>query len=120
MIFRKVTPEEMERALTAVNAKYDGNIIFNRFDIENRAVCATLRVRDSKKAGARRSWSGRRLVSACWHVHGYFFEELFKVNPLAIVSSYGKKITIDGGNWIDWNAGSMAQPVLMSKLCDCE
>jgi len=112
-------------ALKAVNEKYDGNIVFNREPTPtNKGICFTLKCRDSKKAGHRRGFNleggkGRRLISACWHVHGHFFEELFKVCPEAMVISRGKKITAESGNWEDENIGSQIQPLCFSEACDC-
>ena len=63
--------------------------------------------------------NGRRIAAACWHVHGDFFDALFAICPDAVVMSMGKVITKDGGNWQDWNKGSMMYPKLASACCEC-
>jgi hypothetical protein len=116
------TIEKMNEALKMVNQKYDNNIIWNRKPENTSGNCIqfTLRVKDSKKSGARRSHSGRRLPSACWHVHGDFFDSLIEIESEARIVTGGKiTITKDGGNWQDWNAGSAFNPVSMSELCEC-
>lgn len=55
----------------------------------------TLKVKNSRLSGARRSYTGRRLISACWHVHADFLEELFKINENIKITSCGKKIKCD-------------------------
>lgn len=40
---------------------------------------------DSRGVGARRSWSGRRTTSACWHVFRDVLVELFRIYPDARV-----------------------------------
>lgn len=109
-------------ALEEINkSKYGGNVTFNRWpEKRGRRWCFTLRVSDSSKDGARRSSSGRRMVSACWHVHGDFFDALFKINPNAEIISLGDTINKDGGNWIDKNIGSVYMPLYHSSACECE
>ncbi len=121
------TREDLDAALSAVNERFSGNVCFNRQpEGRGKRLAFTLRVQDSKGPGHSRGFDGfsgmksRRLASACWHVHGYFFEALFKVNPRAVVWSRNNKITSDYGNWEDWNAGSIIHPQFMSERCDCE
>jgi len=63
------------------------------------------------------------MVSACWHVHGTFFEKLLIVKPTArILSTMAGKvleITKDSGNWQDLNIGSDRNPVYASEACEC-
>lgn len=123
MVISNITRNELERALEEVNKRYDNNIIWNNFQSLNKKGTrfrVTLRVRDSKGKGARRGISGRRLVSACWHVHGHFFEELFKLNPDVIIHTRGRIIEFPSSIWIDIDVGSLISPVFMSELCDCE
>jgi len=126
MIARKCTRSDLVQALESINKKYKGNICFNRDDFPN----FTLKVKDSHGPGHRRGFAfppsrpkGRRMVSACWHVHGDFFDALFEVNPNAYVLSNwsaGKiKITKDSGNWQDANIGSQMYPLYFSEACDC-
>lgn len=132
MIVKKVTEGEMIKALAMVSALYDGNIIWNRFERKGNQFHFTLRCRSS--AGPGHSYGrqytgsgmdmhlkkGRRLISCCWHVHGHFFDALLELNPAAVIMSRGKRIDIDGGNWQDFNTGSMISPVAASENCDCE
>jgi hypothetical protein len=137
MIARNVTQDAMETALAVINRdRFEGNIVFKRFDKQGKGFLFTLTVKvthygTGKKRipapGVRRSWGGDRLIpAACWHVHGYFFEELFKIAPGArVYSSFYKRDSGDGwidarkGNWIDGNIGSMMQPCRMSEACFC-
>jgi hypothetical protein len=115
------------KALFHVNSVFGGNIEFkNMQSISARRVRFTLTVHDSRGPGARLSPSGRRIAAACWHVHGLFFEELFKACPNAeIRGGHDPKtgrpllITADGGNWQDRNIGSVAEPFLYSRACGC-
>ena len=119
----------MENALKEINILFNDNVVFNRFDVqENGNIQFTLKVKNSKEAGARFSPNGRKLASACWHVYGEFFDALLNENNSAvIISSYTKepiKIYMENdeivGNWQDWNAGNYYNPVKVSKLCLCE
>jgi hypothetical protein len=115
---------QLERVLIYINSKFDDNIKFKRLETKGRNILFTLTVKDSRGSGSRKSASAfhsdRRVSAACWHVHGYFFDELFKVNPAAIVVSQGnKQITKDSGNWKDWQIGSRMYPIMYSDACDC-
>jgi hypothetical protein len=123
MIAKNVTMEEMELAMSHTSPMYNGNVTWNRYERKGRNIAFTLRVHSSKGAGAMISkrWSGqRRTINACWHVHGHFFEALFKIAPEAVIMSRGNKITKDSGNWEDFNVGSMAYPVYASECCHCK
>ena len=124
MIAKNCTLLDLDRTLSQVNSKFDDNIKFKRLEMKGKNILFTLTVKDSRAPGSRTSasafHSNRRVSAACWHVHGYFFEELFKVNPDAIVISGGKKsITKDSGNWKDWQIGSQIYPIMYSEACDC-
>lgn len=117
--------EEMEKALAVINKKYNNNIIWNRFD-EGKTINFTLRCKSSKEAGHRRGFpsfdgkEGKRLTSACWHVHGDFFDALLVINENAVIISGGSlKIDKNGGNWQDRNIGSQMRPLYFSEACDC-
>jgi len=127
---KNVTVYEMEKALEAINRLYfDNNVTFNRFDVNRNGINFTLKVKDSKKPGHRLGYPDyetgkqRRLASACWHVHGQFFDALIAVNPKAeIISTLrGQKVVInsEGGNWQDSNIGSIVRPMYYSEACDC-
>ena len=122
MIARNTHKEELQLALEKINHKYDGNVIWNRSpdQTDKRGLVwkFTLRVRNSRGAGASISSSGRHSTSACWHVHGDFFDALFEINPNAIVVARGRKITKDFGNWSDYNIGSVMSPFMASEGCE--
>ena len=120
------TQRELNYALHLVNKKYGGNIKFrNITQISKNRIRFTLGVDNSHKPGSRTSWTGRRLAYACWHVHGDFFDTLFNIGrdispqKLIFVSSMGKKIDINGGNWEDRNIGSYLRPFMYSEACNC-
>lgn len=84
-----------------------------------------LRVRDSRGRGARRSWSGRRQPAACWHTvrdvvratlaqyPGAVFRTAYAVyDAETFEERYPRTGTI--------NVGSLAQPVTMPDLCECD
>ena len=125
MLIKNVTQSNLEEALRLVNKLYDNNIEWNGFSSgygygEYRV---TLRVKDSKGAGHRISHSGRRMISACWHVHGDFFDALLKINPNAVIKTRVAEETLtidkDGGNWQDRDIGSAVKPLMFSEACGC-
>jgi len=132
MIAKNCTQEDLQAALVAVNSdhRYAGNIRFKTMETKGRRISFTLTVVSSTigtgKAkvtapGVSVSPDGKRRISAaCWHVHGDFFDALFRVCPGSEVSSLGKVITKDGGNWQDWNKGSIMYPKMASSCCLCK
>jgi hypothetical protein len=109
------TISELNQALKVINAKYAGNISFNRIEQKTAGrVIFTLQAK-SGQPGARYSFSGRRLPKASWHVHGEFFDALFSIRPTIFVRSLGKKIDVNNGNWEDKEIGSMMQPKKFSQ-----
>lgn len=127
MIIRKVSRTDLERALEKTNEKYDNNVIWNNFQqMHATTYRVTLKVKDSHGKGSRLGQhltsrgNHRHLISACWHVHGDFFDNLFEINPNAIVEAMDKTITIQGGNWQDSNIGSYMFPLYYSEACECE
>ena len=133
MIAKNVTVKDLKAALVAVNKKYKGNVTFNRFpEKSGRGFRFTLRVKDSKKPGHRLGFPSyktekqRRMTSACWHVHGDFFDALLDINPEAIIKTgLGNKNQIYStggevsGNWEDYNIGSQYKPLFASEACEC-
>jgi hypothetical protein len=87
--------------------------------ISSKRVNFTLRVKSSSGPGAKIGYSGRKTISACWHVHGYFFEYLFLSYPGIYIISQGKKMTSNSDNWQDQNIGSIMQPLYFSEACNC-
>ncbi len=120
------TQNELQTALDRINQQYENNIIFNNFEQKtSKVISFTLRVKDAKCPGHRLGMSTtskgnhRRLINACWHVHGELFDALFDLNPHIYVRAGDKKITKDFGNWEDRNIGSNYQPMYFSEACDC-
>lgn len=144
MKISNVTESDLMFALVKTNKKFDDNVAFKTMESMNKERTrwnVTLRVMDSRGKGARRGfpvfkgfneapgWEKRRhLPSACWHVHGVFFDCLLSINENAVIVTSGSlanplpsnKITKDGGNWQDWNIGARLNPYWMSEACDCE
>jgi ABC-type Fe3+-hydroxamate transport system substrate-binding protein len=134
MYFKNTNMEEMLDALTIVNKKYENNIDFNRLEQRGKQIIATLRVKNANKKNG--TTKGRKLNqqyirngwqkgvfaangSACWHVHGDFFEAILELNPDVVIKTANKTIDINGGNWEDWNKGSIMEPISYSNLCEC-
>lgn len=132
MYFKNTTIEQMQKALKIVNKKYENNITFNRLEQSGNRIIATLRVKNANVKNG--TVKGRKLNqsylmyhcgmksngSACWRVHGEFFEALFSLNGSVEISSSGKFITAYAGNWQDWNIGSIMNPLYYSEACECE
>jgi len=125
MIAKNVNELEMKQALNELNKRFDNNIEFNRFEKVGNQFHFTLKVIDCRKKGSRYGFSRkkngdrRKIASACWHVHGFFFEELIKINDNAVIKSSMSTINKNQGNWIDRNIGSRIDPMLYSQACDC-
>lgn len=117
---RNATFQNVEQALGNTSQKFDSNVIFNRMEQKGKNFFVTLRVVDSHKVGSRRGYSGKRMVQACWHVYGVFFDELISSNDKIVIVAMGKKIQKGEGNWEDTNVGSLANPRMYSEMCDCE
>jgi len=120
-VARNTTEQALYKALAIINKKYSGNVIFNRKpDPVGKAFRFTLKVKNSRGKGAKIGFTGRRTPHACWHVHGDFFDALIKLSPKSVITSAGHKVSSSGGNWQDWNIGSMASPKMFSESCDCK
>jgi hypothetical protein len=139
MIAKNCSVNDLREALKHTNISFDKNVEFKRApEPRGKHLIFTLKVKDSKEAGHRLGFANaegkqRRMASACWHVHGTFFDELLNINPEAIIcTGAGNKNQIysDGkdkngdsnviGNWEDFNIGSMAHPMLFSEACECD
>lgn len=121
MLVSNCTADDLHAVLDVLNKEmYEGNIRFKDIRPQGRQVRFTLTVNSSKGPGGRIGFGGRRVAAACWHVHGNFFDALFKVCPDAKVRAGQKVITKDQGNWEDWNIGSMMEPMMYSEACDCD
>jgi hypothetical protein len=127
MLFKNISIDQLNQALELTNKKYAGNVEFKNIAQKSKnVITATLKVKSSRGKGAKLGVSGlmgygtvKHTVSACWHVHGNFFESVFMVSPSAEITSLGKKITVHGGNWEDFNIGSIIHPVYASEACEC-
>lgn len=115
--------ENLQKALDTVNKAYDNNIEFNNFQrLSDNRYRVTLRVKSSHGKGARLGFyqnpnTGNRkhLISACWHVHGEFFDAL----PEGTRIQTGTIVTYPGAIWQDRNIGSLMNPLMFSDACDC-
>ena len=122
MYAKKCTIEDLWEALNRTNAMYHDQVIWNCEPTHTpHGIKFTLKVKHNKAEGHGISHSGRQMSTACWHVHGNFFDRLFDVNPNAVVYSRGKKIVAGhcGGNWEDYNVGSQMNPKFASEQCEC-
>jgi len=130
MRIRKCTHNDLFIALEKVNEKFAGNICFadgtpHRYANRDKDWRVRLGVHDSRGIGAKISirYFGlegeqhlRRSHSACWHVHGHFFDAL----PTGTsIQSRGETIHA-GDDWVDFNVGSRMYPVYASESCLCE
>ncbi len=127
MLIKNTNITELTEALVRVNEKYEGNVRFNDIKPINQADTRfkmTLRVVSSKGPGhklSQRAWKDkqRRLVAACWHVHGDYFDCLFDINPKVEIRTGGFIYKSKRDNWEDIQVGSMMFPAYMSDLCEC-
>lgn len=129
------TKENILLALTKANEKFDNNLTFNNFQrLSDTRYRITLKVKDSHGKGARlasyqmqldswhnptnfdEAWRKRRhLISACWHAHGTFFDNL----PEGTKIQTREVITYAGDAWQDFDIGSKMFPYYASEACDC-
>ena len=104
--------EEVLQAIKLVNEKHGYKIELKRDDQTGKWFNFTLKTK-SGIPGARTSWNGRNLPCASWHAHGYLFDEIFRINPKAIIeSNRDKQIAF---HWNDRNIGSLMHPIYMSE-----
>lgn len=116
---RNATYQNVIAAVEATSRRFDNNIEANRFEQIGRNFFVTLKVKNSHGNGARRGYTGRAMIAACWHVYGIFFDELIKDNPAIVIVAMGKKIGAGYGNWYDSDVGSIARPRKYSEMCEC-
>ena len=128
MIVTGVSEAELLDIVSKVsNQRYDGNIIVKSSStLSSRRSTFTLRARSSRLWGARRSHSGRRTVSACWHAHRDVLAAIFYYYPNARVQTW--IITYNGREHFEatyvqtgkTNIGSVYSPVKLRDTCDCD
>ena len=107
--------EQVLQAIEIVNNREGYQISLNRADQTGKWFNFTLKS-PSKVLGATVSNTGRNLPKASWHAHGYIFDEIFGLNPDAVIRSYGIKIDANSGNWQDIQMGSLWRPCWTSGL----
>ena len=119
MIISNTSQQDLNNALALTNKKFGGNIIWNNFQkLSDKRFRVTLKVKNTKGPGTHFSQSMgrfRRTASACWHVHGTFFDAL---NPDAKIYTAGQWIK-PGSEWKDRDVGSNMYPAHMSEGCEC-
>lgn len=103
------------QAIDEINREHKYEIELNRDDHNGKWFNFTIKSKRSGIPGSRTSHSGRRLVSASWHAHGYLFDKILEIEPQAVIKSLNKTIDINGGNWEDMNIGSAYSPLMMSQ-----
>ena len=128
MFIKNTKKEEIEKALENTNKAFKGNLDFLKLEAVNTKetrFSVRLRVKDSKGDGARRSFyknkdgARKKMISACWHSHGRFFDELLRLNPEAEIKTGDVIVSKNGGNWQDKNIGSIIKPFYFSEACEC-
>lgn len=124
MLIRNASRAELDAAMAQVNSIFGGNVEFNRLDdVSNSAgfrFQITLRVKDSKGPGARRSVRGRRTVSACWHAHKVFFDSLPEDSEIVTTGGGQRRVVKPGDDYLDWTEGSPYYGyTYASDLCEC-
>lgn len=131
MEVKGMTPDQLRAVVDQVSRDhYGGNIMvdWERSSprlLNQRGTRFRGRVlaRSSRGPGARRSWSGRRLTAACWHVFRDVIREALRQYPDAAFRTSMARYT--AANFEDTypatgyrNVGSMMCPVTMPELCD--
>lgn len=139
MKFIGVTQTGLVNALGVVNLMYGDNVIFNRCDYvttrrDGREEWrVTLRTRSSRGPGHGRSvrlsgfrgegWGGRRLATACWHVHGNFLDALAAISrddaEMEINWGERRRCRIADHGWEDHWVGNAYSGQMQSEMCDC-
>ena len=110
--------QDIDKALRETNKLFHNNILFGqqqRTKHRREVWSIRLRCRDSNGSGHRISYYGRRLISACWHVHKAFFDNLpegTKINTKVL----GRQVFYTGGEYPDPELGYRTR---LSNLCHC-
>jgi len=113
--------------MAKVSTDYDGNLVVTADSYQSGSlVRARVGVLSSREPGARRSWSGGRIPSACWHAYRDVLAALFDQRPAARVRTALAVYRGREGFERDYpatayrNVGSAMQPAYMPELCDCD
>ena len=113
---KNVTVEGLNKALNLCNEMHGYKLIWNRApEKQGNFLHFTIRSEKSKIHGASVSWSGRNSCSASWEAHGHFFECVLDLFPEAEIRTAKATITATGGNWQDFEIGSMMYPMMASE-----
>ena len=116
MRVKGISENQLNTCLNKVNKEQGYELIYNREpEKKGNFLHFTIKSKKSGISGARYSASGRKLINASWHAHGYLFDAILELNPNSIIYSGTNKITFENGNWQDWNCGSMFEPCYMSE-----
>ena len=147
MIAKNLTKKQLYHILRVVNRTYENNIMFKSIYDHGRNINFALQVVDSRKSGAgqapfrvRKDGGHYRTISACWHVHGHFFDIALTLYPNARILSkgigcrrpYNETVrppmidmhVVDGKilhNWTEfWRGSNYNGFIPQSGLCECE
>jgi len=117
----------LERVYTATACIGDSLYMANLCVKDDRAVSAhaarfRLGAKDSRKYGARRSWSGRHTPNASWEAHRDVLREIFRLIPDAVIET--RMATYKGADGFEAtfpatasiNIGSQMRPATMPSL----
>lgn len=110
--------------------RYNGNITVHQdakdlHGARKPRMRGRLTVISSREAGARRSWTGRRMPAACWHAYRDVLAEMFQRFPDATVRTSMATYKGKAGFLAQYpgtahrNVGSAISPAYMPDLCDC-
>ena len=115
MKVKGITVKQLNECLQKVNKEHGYKLIYNREpEQKGNYIHFTIRSEKSGIPGARTSWSGRNMVSASWHSHGYLFDNIYDLNPDAIIVCGRTRYECKDDNWQDYNIGSIMQPCYFS------
>ncbi len=112
----------LDMALLLTNVRYGDNVKFAREPQYKRTHwIISLKTEDAMKVGSRRS-KKKISNSACWHVHRDFYENIFKINPLARVSTFTADYKGEGAFRHKFTATGekdLGNGLLMKDACNC-
>jgi hypothetical protein len=120
------SPEALDRALSIASKAYGENLVWRRSpDRDGKGYSCTLTVVDSRKQGARRGRSGRRIAAACWHAYRDFIRACFAEGATRVKSCRADWTSLDNFEDTyeatgDANMGSMFEPLCYADACECE
>ncbi len=128
MNVRRISQATMIEAMERVNAVYDNKIEYLYIEPEGTGFAFRIRATNKRGPGSKFSASSftlkdgsrRRVMGACWHVHGLLFDTIIELSPGSwITTGAAGRIDVNGGNWHDYNIGSMMYPMDASQQCEC-